>query len=795
MAIIPGEIAQTGQQTPTARALPIETGDLGLGQVANVLNQIAEGKRKTAEVQAQTALVSARSNFDPAFKQAAETYDGYEPGFAQQQVSAWDDHVAEVRKGLSEDAALAFDQANLQERLRVVDQAAGVESSASGEIVKRQRAADVNARVSATATQFLVDTQTAAQEAFTSGDPTSPDFVKGQLASIDARMKSALETARPEDRPALQAQLANQRADAMVSFSTSSRQLLAARVVSSTKEGVGALVNRVNADPSFLDEAIRRAPTLLTGLPADVRQSMTATLPGDLAAAALTGLRDREDYHGLQAKLDDPRFKKLLSPEQYSRFAQIAKTALTSEQRNMAMVTVDQRLDAELASLRETGVSTGFDPSTILQALGPTEGPAQILIARQKIADAQGVYQAIGDAPGLTTKDLSARLDLLKPVPGDKDFKRKQEQYAQAVDVAGRLITLRQTDPALAVQADKTSAALWRETGDGSPATAQAWASDVLSRQERLGVPASQQAVLPVAEAKRLVKSVAVDDPISKAQAMTNLYGYAQRFGPNSGRVLMELQRNGLLPAEAAVINAVDADPIVVGSYTRALVQAPLVKVSPSQKIQLDNAVAKAMKPLLSSYGGSQDGLAYANALTYAVGQMARANMAGDQHPDEAAKTAARNFVGRYIFDDRNGYRIPVTVAAGKVSAVPGLMPADPKQADAVYTIVQREEPKKDVDRAYALQLGSYRTVRDLIAEDGKGLGALPGQPAVASGDRKKQYATQVGWQGKWVSTENDDGLMLMIPSPQGGLTAVFGADGKPVVRTWNQLFTRAGRP
>jgi hypothetical protein len=301
-----------------------------------------------------------------------------------------------------------------------------------------------------------------------------------------------------------------------------------------------------------------------------------------------------------------------------------------------------------------------------------------------------------------------------------------------------------------------------------------------------------------VADAKRLATSVTgTKDPVSKARALSEIYAYAQRFGGNGGRVLMELQRAGLPPAEAAVINAVDGDPIVVGAFTQALDRAPKVKLDKAAQDKIADAVADEVKPLVQSYAGTTDGIAYVNALTYAVGVMAKANMGDDQTARDAAKAAAKHFVGRYVFDERNGVRIPVEQARREIPVVPARSLA---RGDLVYDEVGLDPDKptkpRPADAVTAVRVGTFRALRDLVGPHGTGLADVGDKKSPLSEDqRRARYIDQVAGDGRWVTTPDDSGQALMLRSPAGGFVPVFGRDGKPVVMSWSQIFARAGRP
>ncbi|TCS14541.1 hypothetical protein [Caulobacter sp. BK020] len=795
-------MATLGKSAPRAQRPSTDTLDYrglnqGLQAVAQGVADYGAVLDKGDQRRAAEAMASVREQFDPAFNTAVATYDGQTPGFASAQAKAYDDHVELARQGLTPTQQRYFDQTNLEQRLRVLDQASGVEAQAQGAHLRQVRAADQNSRIIRLTGDFQQQTKTALRAAFVEADPTAPDFLPSRLADFDQRAAEVMKGVSPEDAPLVKLQLENQRRDLQNVAADTARGLLDARIVDNTRQTVSLLINSVREDPGELTAALAKIPAAVSQLPADLRQKMGAALPGDMIASALDGLESREDYYGMEALLADKRTKALLAPPQFAAMQARVTTAATSQKRQLAAQTVNDRFQAELASIASTGQSTGFDPASLISVYGPVDGPAKVAAARQSIEDAKTVRQATYDFAALTPKDQAARLDLLKPKPGDPDFARKQQVYNLALATGQEQSRLRLTDPAAALLVDKSAAELWRGVADGTPASAQAWANDALRRQAAIGVPADQQRILPVAVAKDMVKAVVADkEPVGKTAALTGLYGYAQRFGPNSGRVLLELQRAGLPPAEAAVINAVDGDPIVVGAYARALTQAPLVKLDAPTKAKLEAKVAAQLKPLVESYAGSQDGLAYSNALSFAVSTMARANMADDADVDAAARSAARNFLQRYAFDTRTGNRLPAAEAARKVMMVPGTTAENLNRTGEVLSSARMVAPPREATGEVAARIGSYRVLRDLVSNDGAGLSPVAGRgAALAPEDYRKRYATQVAHSGRWVSTGDDAGMMLMLPSPQGGLMPVLAADGKPVVRSWSDLYSRAGKP
>lgn len=795
MARIPDRVSTGAMQRPRIAPRAVETGDLGLQSVSRALQNAAELQEETAQVQAKAAYDGLEGAFAEGFRPAAERYDGRAPGFARDQMAQYDALAERQRAGLSEDAQRAFDRVNGEARVRAFDRSLQVEASASAGREKRERELTEQAQTVSAYAEAWSGYVAERDEAWRTLDPSKPQAMAGMLAMYDRRAEATLAAAPEEIRPRLAAQFANGRADELLRLQGAESKLKEGWLATQAGRSMDALTNAVSTDPDAYDEAVKQLPAVLASLPPEVRVTVEPKAREGLALARFGSMINGRDFAGVKAELDSGRWDQVLSAGAKAQLLGRADQELNSDHLQLLAQTGQNELQAEVASVAETGVSTGFDPAS----LAPL-GPAAVAAARNKVADARLVFDATQGMAGLTPKDQAAKIDLLKPKPGDPDYARKKEAYELGLQRLGAAQALQQSDPASAVQQAPESAALWRRAASApnDRVAAEAWARDAIGRQAAWGLQPAQQRVLPKEEATRIAQLASKAEPGGRAEALAAVYAYSARFGVYGGKVLSEITRAGLDPVDATVLNITDADPVALAAYARGRERAPQVKLDKGQQNALTEQVAAKVGPLAMTFAQGGNGAVYADGLSQAVTLAAKAYVGDGDSIPEAVRKAARPYQDRYVvvgdgighFD--GGFRVPMTVAAKQVPALVGPRdePGSLRLAPNPGVLRRVELPAAD-----AAQLGAYRLQRDIVIGEGANLYPRDVGGKLAPAQRQKAYADIVADRGRWVSTTDDGGLMLVVPDVRGGVAPVLDNAGKPITRTWDQLISRARQP
>jgi|GEM_PF-6685572 len=773
MARLPS-ISRQGLNGAPISTATVRPTDLNLGQLGQALDAHEQSENRIADKQASDALRAADTAYEGEYAKYATAFDGSVPDFAKSATDLYDSHAAQQRSALSDRARQHFDAMNAENRDRRMAQALNHEGQVTGGLVREQVAAQRMAQNQVALTQFSIDTDTQYKADQHTDAPLSPDYEAQTMASFDQRATALIEQAPEADRPSIQNGLTQQRMNLALQMHSDGNALREKRILADVTKGIDALSNQVHADPSALASAFTNASKLAEALPLPQRQELTDRLLGSFMASVADGLKARDDTYALQAFVKSPDFQKNVDPKTAANYTNYVDGRVVAGQRAVQQQTVEADLNDELASITATGKGTNFDYNRILQAWGPDEGPVRVKAAQQAVKDAQSDFTLVSDAARLSTADYASEIAQMKPVAGDPDFARKQARYERAVTFGNAIMTQRLDDPSAAVAAGSDTQATFAAYRSGAPGSAQAWMNATLTRQKAWGVEDVAQRILPKQVARGIVQQVIQAPPEQRDEAFGRMWGEVVRFGPGAGRVLRELQAAGLPGPDAAVLNVAEGNPVLLSQYTRAQERAKTFKINAADTADLTTRVSKAMAPYLATYGFSQNGLVYGDNLRQAAVTLAKAHKADGMSDAEAAQAAAKALSDRYVIDDKGGYRLPAALAAQSFTVI-----------EPATRTVWAPHPAEGKGRDM-IRLATGRMVADFAAHPEKLQVPAPNASLTAEQNQRNE-AVRVSQQGQWVTTDDDSGLQLVVPSPIG-FRAVRTADGQPVIRTWAQL-------
>lgn len=155
----------------------------------------------------------------------------------------------------------------------------------------------------------------------------------------------------------------------------------------------------------------------------------------------------------------------------------------------------------DLASMEQTGQGNpSLSADKVSTALGPNAA-ADWQSARTR---AKSYYDNTQDFYALPENEINARLETLKPKPGQEEFIAQQQVFAAAQKKADATRVARQEDPASSVSADPQVKLAAKGATLDDPAKLQPLITARLAAQERAGVPEDAQSPLTKAEALTL---------------------------------------------------------------------------------------------------------------------------------------------------------------------------------------------------------------------------------------------------------------------------------------------------
>lgn len=278
-----------------------------------------------------------------------------------------------------------------------------------------------------------------------------------------------------------------------------------------------------------------------------------------------------------------------------------ARQAVSSDRLEVALnqKVLEHQLGDDIASIRRSGVPTdgavNRDDAHVAGVLGPAK--AYEWAAKRK--EAQDYWVAAGDLAKLSAADMADRVASLKPVDGAPDFAAKAKLFDQVSQEAQRILKLRASDPAKAV--DDAAPGLQDLKGQldpAKPASFEKLALTRLSVQSALGIPGALRQPLTNDEARAIMAPVTKAVPGQEGAAWNAMADdLAKRYGAATPEVLRQLLQVRGVDRATAETGAAFLSRLQRGEATRNDGKAADVA---SEASRGDKAMAPAAAPTLA---------------------------------------------------------------------------------------------------------------------------------------------------------------------------------------------------
>ncbi len=775
--------------------------DLGLGAVAQDVaawqGEVDQTRELELEVQrdedekAVEPIVSdLQTRFEEQFGAKGAEWDGIEPGFARGIQSDFEAYASSV---LNRDDLPPGQVDALQRRVSQYREATGQRAIQFESQRRGQRAAEVAAARDATALGGVMAAYTeqfgaAKGERDAAYDGSSPDYTAGVLADHDRiaaeRIAAAPEALRPRVEQQMQATRLRLIGEAM-DFEARGEQ---AHVAGQVRTAGAALVNGVLSAPSQYETAVANVDQVIAGLPAAAKGAARAGLLNDLTEGYVEGLIRAGEQDRALGLLNGGTLDGRLNPDAKARL--MGQATRRSEELSvddwMGRLRLQQAMQDNLASTAITGVGNGTDAATVAGVLGAREAAEYQL----RLDEAGRVHASTAGFGQMTAGQIREQVAALAPQPGQAGFAEAQQRYQAASQAAEAEIRQREEDPAAwALRNAPSLAGGLSALGDGDPVAARreagAYALGQLTLQETAGIPAAERRILPKSTASALV--AAAEQNADPTAGLIGLGQVIEAFAPPAGAdgatitaainrqrmVIGEIKAAGGDNGDIAAAVDLAGDPVRLGRYVAADRGRALETLPRSSAREVDQAeIAAAVDAELNPYLRSFEGMPVSAALT--GGRRLMAQRLAAEHVArrggsvrDAAREAAEVVAGNFVFVGPTGWRMPATIAGRR----------DPGRGGP------------DGSHQVLAQRGASRVLGSLTRDGGAGFytPADNGQGLTAA-QRRERYADSVTARGRWVTTPDDAGLVLMHPALDGTMTPALSADGRPITRSWAAL-------
>ncbi|RWN59625.1 hypothetical protein [Mesorhizobium sp.] len=440
----------------------------------------------------------------------------------------------------------------------------------------------------------------------------------------------------------------------------------------------------------------------------------------------------------------DPRFAAIPA----DRRLLLARQASSQQEQNAAAYT--SGLSDYIASLRD-GREADREGKYSADALYTSLSTAQASTAQQQIDQARAYGQdknAIAFASPAEVQSMFAEREAALDTPAGAGFRQGASDLSGLAAVYKARNEALLADPAVYVAQQPAIAAAFKSmaANQQDPQAARAYATATLTEQNRLGVPADKQRILPEQTAADYVARFN-DQSGGSQNAATLMRSLEAQWGSNWPKVFGELAATKQLPGTALVVGAMNRPD--QARDAEALAAAAKIGTTDLEKAvtsETKKTVSNAVDTALADFNGTLVNNGASGAATYNTFREATYQLAlfyaRHEDPSEAASRAYAGVLGRkYAFQDT--YRVPSEYDAGEVGS-------------------------------------GAETILENLSADGLRL------PFSGMDDEQTRavYLRQIQAHGFWITNRDESGLTLMDEA--GG--AVVGKDGKPLSFTWAAL-------
>lgn len=783
MARLPeiGLQARGGTDPASAAVRPT---DFGLGAAAQSMDAWSREREQTDRLaeEAQAAeddryaegVVQAFSqDYEPRFSEQGAGWTG--SGFARSAFALYDVAEAPTRRGDGE-TRTEGQQAAVERRLDAYRTAMGqraisFDAALNGQRITQQRAAAETAQVNAAYAGFL----TAFAEPFaalTNGfDGTSPTFEDDVMAAHAAAAAEAVASLPEHLQPVLSQRLSADGLQRLASAQDVRQRTSQALIVSEYEASSEGLVNAVRTSPALFEGIEPSIEALVATLPAAERPAARRGLYGAAAEARIEGLIATGETDQAREELASGQYDEILSPSARIRLA--GRADQESRGSIVEQLAVQDWIESDVRSMAETGqgAGEGYSLDEIERILGPE---AAARYSRQ-LAEAEVLSATFSGWEDLSLAEITREVEALAPETGAADYARQADRYELALQRLQAERTRRE-DPGGWAQSDGATGDLFAaiseaETVEQARAAARTFAAASLTRQRAADVPLAEQRLLSVPQAQGLVASY--EGSPDRGEGLRELAGFLGAFQPRANAdaterraararqsmLIRELIRAGGDPADIAAALYLSDDPVGLGAYVAAVRDPPNLDRADQRSVARE--VAEALGPWMDSQPAGDRMVLSAQVAM--IERLAARGVAQGQSAGDAARRAADRLTAGFRFVGRDGFRLP-------------------------------EARRSDEGR---IERGAAAALRGYSANDGARFYTPSPQQLTALGvdaqgmtaeQRRDAYADHVASRGRWVTTPDDQGLMLMTPDLQGGWIGALNSQGRAIAYDWDQL-------
>lgn len=772
--------------------------DLGLGEVARDVAAVEAEIETTRQLEEEVARTDAeetvrpllerfQTQFDGEFAEAGARWDGVAPGFARGQTA----RLSERRTGFGDDQPLTSVERDALERglnrygEGVSQRAIQYESQRRGGLAVEAAAARDGAVTGRLTSEYMSAMGARQAERDAAFDGSTDDYEAGSLADHDLVAMEILARTPEALKPRVTQQLQAERLRVQARAMHIQVEAEKAYVVGQVRQAGDLTLNALLTAPTMYEQAMGQLDQLVAPLPANVRSAERARLSDGYSDAYVTGLIEQGQEDQAIGLLEGGTLDARLQPGTKARLLEraIRKRDEPSPGDMVAQMQASLLARDNLASIEATGQGIdGADPASLAMLMSPAEAARYTL----QIDEARRTFAAMPGYDGMSAAEINAHVESLRPEAGTAGYAEAQERFERAATLASRTIDARQKDPAAAaMQAAPALAAQLAGLGEGDlnarRRAAAGYVAGMDALQSEWGIPAHQRRVMPADRASAFV--AAYEGAADPGEGLRQLAGLLGAFEPPAGaaagqvrdvfgartRLITELKAAGADTGDIAAAIDLGGDQVRLGRYVAATRGQALERLDRGDRNDLNAAVDRELAPYLASFVAAPGSRDLTDGRRVMAQRLAAEALSRGGSERDAARAGVEVLAGRYAFVGNQQWRMPRQMAETRIEGVSGDRVARQGTARLMAALSLNNDQ-------------GFYTPAD--TEEWRGLNAE---------QRRRRYADSIRTSGRWVTSADDQGLVLMRPTLDGGWSLALSSEGRPIAYAWSQVLA-AGR-
>lgn len=497
-------------------------------------------------------------------------------------------------------------------------------------------------------------------------DPARPGFMDDfgkylndkTSETISALPENISETARAD----LRADMGAQNTSFLGIAGDLSVKTLSSRANATFTSGVNELSAQARTYPAAVDDLISQGDKTLAELSLNLTPEQEETqrvdLRRNLIQASINGALDANDFSTA---------RNILGKQDYAAFLDARDRDILTNKIDAAEDLLRRKSASEIAGMADdhfaSVATTGQGIPGFMAKASAALTPEQFAEFQRKENVSRETFNFTDTAKFASPEDIRAKVDAFRPEPGTVGYADRLRAYEAVQRSANDILKQRAADPAGYAMKMPDVAQAWAEATDpNGQKTLNDYAVKTIAAQDAMGIPISQQRVMPEATAKTLATDLSIPDRAE--QSADQILSLSRGYGKSWNMAYRDLVAAGLSP-EMSVLATLDTDADIIARKDLASALKAGKKglsdiVPDADRKTIVSGVESALMPWAKAELGRGATDRNVQAMKSAAETLAMHYASRGQEASQASESAINALLGRYEILDTPSFNMYV---------------------------------------------------------------------------------------------------------------------------------------